>query len=173
MPALIWAHGAGAAAQDPPFPSLRAALGPSWTVTAPELGEPDPAAWTRTLRRALDEAAPGTVAVGHSLGASHLLKTLAGMGPQARLRGMVGLAPPFWGLPGWDVEGYALPPWAAEALTHLPVRLFFGARDEVVTPDHGPAWAAALPNARTYLLEDQGHDFAGSLAAVAMAIAEL
>lgn len=169
---LLYAHGAGATPDDPPLPALRQLLGRGYEVTAPDLGPPDPQSWTATLRPLLLEA-QGTILVGHSLGGSHLLKTLTELGPMAQPRAFVGLACPLWGMPGWEAEGFTLPPFALDALRALPLRLFHSRDDDVVDFDHLTAWKERLPNARLCPLDGQGHSFTGDLAPVAMAIAEL
>lgn len=170
---LLFLHGAGAAAGDPPLPALRRALGPGYEITAPDLGEPDAGAWSRAIKAAISAIGPSAILAGHSLGASHLLKCLAELGPAVRPRGMVGLATPFWGETDWNSTAFALPDWGPDALARLPIRLFHGTEDKEVPPSHLDRWGQTLPGARLYRLDGQGHDFGGDLAAVAMAIAEL
>ncbi|WP_088625744.1 alpha/beta fold hydrolase [Oceanicola sp. 22II-s10i] len=173
MTPVFFAHGAGATPADAPLPELTAALGNGYAITAPSLGDPDPAHWSRRLKAALTDLPPSTILVGHSLGASHLLKCLAELGPMVAPRGMIGLACPDWSGAGWDASGYALPDWAPEALARLPIRLFHARDDEVVPFAHLAALGAALPNARCYPLPSGGHALTGALSPVAVAIAEL
>ena len=170
---LLFAHGGGAGPDDPPAPRLRALLGPGYAWSAPDLGDPDPAAWSRTLGAWLTAHPTGAVLIGHSLGGSHLLKCLAELGPHIQPRGIVALAPPLWGQPGWDMPDFALPSYAPEALADRPIRLFHGRDDDVVGFDHMAAWGALLPRARLYPLAGQGHTFDGDLSAVALAVSEL
>lgn len=172
MTRVLFAHGAGATPEDPPLPSLRQLLGRGYEITAPDLGPPDPETWAAALRPLLQDH-PGTILIGHSLGGSHILKTLAELGPMVRARAFVGLACPLWGRPGWDAEDFKLPAYAREALDALPIRLFHSRDDGVVAFDHLAAWKETLPNARICPLDGHGHQFTGDLAPVLMAIAEL
>ena len=170
---LYFAHGAGAGPTDPPLPALRARLGAGYAVTTPDLGPPDPEIWTRRIKSDLAALPDGTLLVGHSLGASHLLKCLAELGPAVRPRALVGLAAPLWGMPGWEADGFALPAWAPEPLAHLPLRMFQSRDDEAVAFDHLAAWGRLFPHARLYPLDGQTHVFTGDLSAIAIAISEL
>lgn len=170
---VIFAHGAGAAPGDPPLPALRTLLGTGYTITAPDLGPPEAAAWTARLTPLLREQAGGAILVGHSLGGAHLLKCLAELGPVVQPRAFVGLACPLWGQPDWEEPAFALPAWAPEALARLPMRLFHASDDTVVPPAHLSAWGQIFPHARCHPLPTGGHEFGGDLSAIAMAVAEL
>ncbi|EAQ04485.1 hypothetical protein OB2597_10084 [Pseudooceanicola batsensis HTCC2597] len=170
---VLYIHGAGAAPEDPPLADLRRRLGAQYHVLAPELGPPDPATWTARLKPRLGGIDRCTILIGHSLGASHLLRCLAELGPAAVPRALVGLAAPFWGAPEWSVEGFELPRYAPDALAHLPIRLFHACDDQTVPVGHLGMWQEALPAARTYRLDGGGHTFRDNLAPVVMAIAEL
>ncbi|WP_136636556.1 alpha/beta fold hydrolase [Pseudooceanicola onchidii] len=172
MTRILFAHGAGATPDDPPLPALRRLLGPGYQITAPDLGPPDPDTWTATLAPLLRQM-ESAILIGHSLGGSHILKTLAELGPAVTPRAFVGLACPLWGQPGWDVPGFALPAYAPEALARLPIRLFHARDDDVVPVDHLTAWKALLPQARLYPVERQGHQFTGDLSALVIALSEL
>ena len=171
MTRIVFAHGAGATPADPPLPALRALLGPGYEIEAPDLGPPDPAAWTAKLKPLLMQE--GTIFLGHSLGGSQILKGLAELGPMARPRAVVTLAAPLWGMPGWEVPEFALPAYAPDALAHLPLRMFHSRDDEVVAFDHLTAWKALLPQARLYPVDGQGHQFEGDLSAVVIALSEV
>ena len=172
MTRILFAHGAEAGSGDPPLPALRQQLGAGYHITAPALGPPDAAAWTAALKPLLVED-PGAILIGHSLGGSHILKTLAELGPMVRPRAFVGLAVPFWGMPGWDDPDFALPPYAPGALSALPLRLFHARDDEVVPFDHLAAWKTHLPKTRIAPLETGGHQFTGDLAPLIIAISEV
>jgi len=102
-----------------------------------------------------------------------MLKCLAELGPAARARGFVGLACPLWGLPEWEHEAFALPAWATDALSHLPMRFFHARDDDVVSIDHLTAYGQRFPNARCLPLASGGHMFDRDLSAIAIAISEL
>ncbi|WP_375175723.1 alpha/beta hydrolase [Pseudooceanicola sp.] len=170
---VIYAHGAGSSPTDAPLPALRDLLGRNYRITAPDLGPPDPQAWTAALTPLLRDHGAQAILVGHSLGGSHILKCLAELGPAVQPRAFVGLACPLWGQPGWESAEFALPAWAPDALSRLPIRLFHARDDTVVPPDHLQEWATVLPQARCHSIAKGGHEFTEGLSSVAMAIAEL
>src|SRR5690554_3207873 len=113
---VLFIHSAGAQADDegsaPLLRAMRRELGAEAVIHAPLMPDPeapDAAAWRQALAGHIEALQEPFVAVGHSLGGSTLLGHFA-MHPVPRgLRGMVCIATPFWGMPGWEVAEYALP----------------------------------------------------------------
>lgn len=170
---VFFAHAADATPLDAPLPALQDALGPGYRIIAPDLGPPDPDTWSKRIKDHLTTDAAQAILIGHSLGGSHVLKCLAEIGPTLRPRAFVGLACPMWGLPEWDNPAYALPPWAPEALAHLPMRFFRASDDDLVGQDHLDAYHHAFPHARTHTFSCGGHKFQSDLSALTITLAEL
>ncbi|WP_375691848.1 alpha/beta fold hydrolase [Pseudooceanicola sp. LIPI14-2-Ac024] len=162
---VLYLHGAGAAPGDAPFDTIRTILGPA-EVVAPQLADPEPEAWATVIAEALDDLPEDAILIGHSLGASMLLQVLARRRPVRRAPAVFAFASPFWGAPGWDHAGFALP----EDLGGLDgvgeMFLYHGTADTVVAPDHGDRYAARLGRARVRRVAGADHCFEGADLAV-------
>jgi uncharacterized protein len=140
-------------------PLLGNELGPDYQVRTPRMPEPEEPhyqAWADRIAQLL-RGTDRPVLVGHSFGASVLLKFLAQAAPRPAFQGLFLLAAPFWKA---DVPEYAL---TAEQLTHLkqmaPVFFYHSQDDAEVSIDHLEMYARALPQATFRRLDDRGHEF--------------
>jgi predicted alpha/beta hydrolase family esterase len=117
------------------------------------------------------------VIVGHSVGASVLMKWLSERKVEKAIAGVFLVACPFWGGDGWRYEGYeelALPPEFAAALpTGMPVYLYHCRDDAIVPFDHLALYAQALPQATVRAFDEGGHQLSDDLSAVARDIESL
>lgn len=172
MPELLFLHGAMDVPDTPVRRRLEQALGAGYVVTAPDLGPPDPQAWGEQIADSLAALPPDGVIVGHSLGAAMALKVLAERMPGLPAAAFVALACPFWGLPGWDMPVFYLPPDFAAALHGIGRIAFFQDRaDEVVDIQHLEAYGRCIPHAALAETPGTGHGYrAGGLAPVLAAI---
>jgi uncharacterized protein len=140
-------------------PLLGDALGPAYRVRAPRMPdpeEPDDRAWRERIAQLVLEA-DHPVLVGHSFGASTLLRFVAQAEPQPAVRGLFLVATPFWGK---DFSDFAL---TAEHLRRLqsmsPLFFYQSADDPVVGLSHFQKYQKALPQAFFRQLDGQGHEF--------------
>ena len=110
--------------------------------------------------RRIDEQIRNTrrpILVGHSFGASVLLKYLAETVRRPALAGLFLIATPFWGP---DLPEFALPPDFGARLSDLsPIRLYHSRDDTEVPFEHLERYRRALPQATVRLLDDRGHEF--------------
>lgn len=129
---------------------LRAALPPDRVLSAPlmpEPDDPDAGRWIEACAKALADASGQVVLVGHSLGGSVLLQTLARHGLPGGLLGVVLLAAPFWGKAGWDSDSFALGPDDIAPLAGIRrLVVMQGSDDEMVAANHPDLYKALLPN---------------------------
>lgn len=180
---VIFIHSAGA--QGPGegssrlLQTLRTSLPEGMALRAPAMpspDNPDAEVWITATEEAMASAGAPFILCGHSLGGSILLQALARFGLPAGLVGVVTLAAPFWGAPGWAYDDFALPPDAGMTLSGLTgLVMLLGAADDVVSADHLERYKAALPQAQTRLLPGIDHEAASAgpaLAAVITAVAE-
>ena len=122
-------------------PLLGDALGPGFRVLAPRMPRPEhPHYWTWARRiDALIRSTRKPVLVGHSFGASVLLKYLAETVRRPE---------------------FALPPDFGARLRDLsPIYLYHGRDDGEVPFEHLKRFGRALPHAARRVLDDRGHEF--------------
>ncbi|WHU47349.1 alpha/beta hydrolase [Gordonia sp. L191] len=154
---LLFLHGAGGFVEDATLADeLGAAL--NTEVRYPRMPADDMSyeSWARPVRIALSRTRADDVVVGHSFGASILLRVLAET-PRPTPASVMLLAMPNWGPDGWDLAEYALTspqPSIAASLHHC--------RDDmVVGADHLALNASLLPSARVHEYPSGGHQFDG------------
>lgn len=157
--------------------SLRRGLGPDYAVRYPRMpdeGNPRYPAWRAALREALEPLGAGAVLVGHSVGATVLLHTLAEAPPRFAPAAVVLIAAPFIGDGGWP--GDEIPAdtdFAARLPAAMPVLLYHGTADPVVPFAHAALYARALPGAVVRALAGRDHQLGNDLAEVAAGIRAL
>jgi predicted alpha/beta hydrolase family esterase len=140
-------------------PLLQDGLGAKYQVRAPRMPSPtDPhyPSWAERIARLIGEV-DRPVLVGHSFGASVLLKFVAQAGPRPDFRGLFLVATPFWKA---DFPEFAL---TAEQLDRLqsvsPLVFYYSHDDPVVGFDHLGEFARELPRAILRELDGRGHEF--------------
>lgn len=75
---------------------------------------------------------------------------LLSMAQEAVKQGVAGVAA--------DIVASSVAPWGFEpADVEVPVRLWYGAEDELVTPEHGAYWSGVLPDAELTVVPGAGH----------------
>ena len=157
--------------------SLRRELGEGFEVRYPAMpGEDEPtyATWADAIRQELAGLANGCIAVGHSVGGTILVQSLAAQRPQPTLGAIVLLAAPFVGEGGWPGEEFELPSDLGTRLPPgVPVHVFQGTDDDTVPPAHPDLYARAIPQARVHLLPGRDHQLGNDLREVAEVIRAL
>ncbi len=114
------------------------------------------------------------ILVGHSLGASVLLKYLSEEQVERPVAGVFLLATPFWNSEDWEVEEYALgEDFASKIPTGVPMFLYHSRDDEVVPFAHLTLYARRLPQASIRKSDGRGHQFGDDLSELAGDIREL
>lgn len=140
-------------------PMLEGSLGPDYLVKAPRMPKPDQPHY-RTWARRIAELIAGTknpVLVGHSFGASVLLKYLAEASPLPSFTGLFLVATPFWGP---DFPEFALPAdFATRLLDVSPIYLYHSRDDNEVSLEHLERYRYALPQAVVRVMDGRGHEF--------------
>jgi len=140
-------------------PVLGGALGGGYRILAPRMplpGRPSYWSWARRL----DELIRSTrrpILVGHSFGASVVLKYLAETVRRPALARLFLVATPFWG-PG--SPEFALPPDFGARLRDLsPIYLYHSRDDAEVPVEDLKRYRRALPQATVRILDGRGHEF--------------
>jgi uncharacterized protein len=140
-------------------PLLENGLGEDFRIDAPRMPNPeDPhhEPWARKIAELIVET-DRPLLVGHSFGASTLLKFLARADPRPAIRGLFLVATPFWdaGFPE-----FALTNTDIGRLQRVSPLFFYQSRDdESVGFDHLAKFRQAFPRATVRALEGRGHEF--------------
>lgn len=152
--------------------SLAGQLGPEYRLRYPRMPrEEDPAysAWASAFSKELAVAAPPLVMVGHSLGASFVLRYLALNEVEPKPLGVFLAAAPFIGDQGWQGD-FELPAQAGTKLRQLKLFFFQGTADEVVPAAHLRLYEKTFPCAQLQSLPDRNHQLDDDMTELAAAI---
>ena len=140
-------------------PLLGPSLGSHYEVHAPRMPGPDEpkyAAWSKAVADLLANL-DKPVVVGHSLGASVLLKFLSEADSRPPIAGLFLVATPYWGP---EMPEFALRSDFASRLRDLSRLYLYHSRDDnCVSMDHLERYSRALPQAVVRLLDGRGHEF--------------
>jgi predicted alpha/beta hydrolase family esterase len=157
--------------------SLRGELGAEYELLYPRMpkeAEPSYAAWKTKLERMFETLREDAALVGHSIGATILLKVLTERMPAKRFGGVFLIAAPFVGDGGWPATELQFPPDLGRRLPHgMPIHFFHGLADETAPPAHVDLYERAIPQARVHRLPGRDHQLDNDLREVAAAIAAL
>src|SRR5207244_9834420 len=140
-------------------PMLGNPLHPDYLVKAPRMPQPNNPGYRTWARRIaqLIASTPDPVLVGHSFGASVVLKYLAEAARRPSLAGLFLIAMPFWGA---DLPEFALPLDVTVRLRDLsPIYLYHSRDDPEVPFEHLERYRRALPQAIVRALDGRGHEF--------------
>jgi predicted alpha/beta hydrolase family esterase len=153
--------------------SLRAALGTAYTVQYPRMHVEDKPdfGWGPQIGKAIAASKSGVALVGHSLGASMLVKYIAEHEIKNQIAGIFLISTPFWGAAH---EGLALQEGFADRLPNdVPIFLYYAIDDEEVGVAHADMYAQKLPRATVRKIARGGHQLGNDLTPVAKDIASL
>jgi predicted alpha/beta hydrolase family esterase len=178
---VLFIHGGGGGAYEADATlaaSLRNELGAEYVVRYPEMPdeeEPDYQTWTNIIAAELDAMGSGEILVGHSIGASVVIRAVVDRRVGPSLAGLFLLSAPFWyDHEFWRWDAVKLPQDAAERIPDgLPVFLYHGRQDEVVPVSHVEMYAQALPRATVRRLDGRNHQLNDDLVDVAQEIMRL
>ena len=157
--------------------SLRSGLGPDYSVVYPRMpNEADPhyAAWKATLHSELAALGERAHLVGHSVGATILIKALSEEPPKPTSGGLFLVAAPFVGEDGWKSEDLELPSeLGARIPESMPIHFYYGSKDATVPFDHASLYARAIPHAVVRRFAGRDHQLDNDLSEVAADIRRL
>jgi uncharacterized protein len=154
--------------------SLQAGLGQAYELHYPEMPDADDpryGGWKDQIAQESAALEGKVVLVGHSLGASLLLKWLSETPQTQPFAGLFLLAPPYWDDPEWRIAEYVLRQDFAQTLPDgLPVFFYHCQDDEVVPFSHLALYESHLLQATIRTQATGGHQFGDDLAQVALDI---
>ena len=172
---LLFIQGGGAGAHDEwddkLVDSLRLSLGPGYDVRYPRMpDEDDPsyARWKAAIGREIAALGDGGILIGHSIGGTCLIQTLAEQPPLRPIAAIILVSAPFVGEGGWPGEEFELPAGLGRRLPEgVPVHVFQGLEDETAPPAHADLYARAIPQARIHRLPGRDHQLGNDMREVA------
>ncbi|MDF2660040.1 MAG: Alpha/beta hydrolase family [Paenibacillus sp.] len=175
---FIQGGGQGAYAADLKLAAnLQALLGFECDVLYPKMpdeGRPVYGAWKARIAADLSVLEGEAILIGHSLGASFVMKYLTEEKPSKPVAGVFLLAAPYWGAEDWEVEEYALGErWVSAFSDIQPIYLYHSRDDEIVPFTHLERYAERFPEAIIRKLDGRGHQFNNDLFEVAQVIKTL
>jgi predicted alpha/beta hydrolase family esterase len=158
--------------------SLQNALGSAYDMHYPKIhndGDAEYADWKAQIDTELAALDDKIILVGHSVGASVLLKYLSEERTGKSIAGLFLIAAPYWGADDfWKWDEAQLPQDIAGRLVSIPRIFFYHSRDDRVVPfEHFVLYAEKIPQANTRKFDGRGHQFNNDLAEVAADIASL
>ncbi|MGH3146709.1 MAG: RBBP9/YdeN family alpha/beta hydrolase [Rubrobacter sp.] len=171
---MLFVHGGGEGAHEEDIKmaaNLQEVLGTAYEVRCPKMPDedsPEYEAWKERIARELVALDGEAILVGHSLGASILLKYLSEEKTEKPVAGVFLIAPPYWGVDDWEVDEYALQEGFASNLPEeLPIFFYHSRDDEWVPFAHLALYAERLPWATAHEFDGRGHQFDEDLSEVA------
>lgn len=141
----------------------------------PDEANPDYERWKRAILRETREMGDGAILVGHSIGASVLIRSLIEPASRPAPAGVFLIAGPFWHAHDfWRWDEVALPDDAADRFPRdIPLFLYQGDEDEVVPASHLDMYVQALPQAVVRRLPGRDHQLNEDMTEVARDIESL
>lgn len=175
---ILFIHGAGAGAHQEDqalVDNLQERLGSGYDIHYPRMpkeGSPEYPLWQERLTKELAGLEGELILVGHSLGASVLLKYVSEEKMGQPVRGLFLLATPYWGAEDWQADAYTLREDFPATLPETMPIFFYQSRGDTIVPfSHLGLYRDALPQATFCELDKDdeygGHQFGNSLAEVA------
>ncbi|HOY12313.1 MAG TPA: alpha/beta hydrolase [Saprospiraceae bacterium] len=156
--------------------SLRSSLGLGYTIHYPLLTDSDEPDFGRIkqIENAISIIEDEIILVGHSLGASMILKYLSEDPIKIKITGIFLIATPFWdGHEEW-VNGIKLKENFADNLPKdIPIFLYHCVDDSIVPIEHLEIYTQKMPNAVICKLDSGDHHFDNNLSLVAKDIKTL
>jgi len=179
---VLFIHGAGNGAYDEDrllATSLQKELGSNYEVDYLKMPDEENAPyelWKETIEKEIDADQAPLILVGHSMGASYIVKILTEIKQNTSLIGIFLLETPFWGGDGWLYEGYEEVEFPKDAAAKLPqdMMVFYHTHDDEVVPfSHLDLYAKVFPHAKRREINAGGHQLGNDLSKIATDIKRL
>ena len=140
----------------------------------PHEADPKYAAWKAVLTRQFAGLDDGAIVIGHSIGGTILIRTLAEDAPKLTFGGIFLIAAPFVGDGGWHSEDpQPLSDLGARLPEQTPIYLYHGSEDTTAPLEHVHLYAKAIPQAVVRPLPGRDHQLNNDMSEVAADIRRL
>ena len=144
---------------------LERELGDEVRVLAPEMPDaenPGYERWRDAIVQHLGTITGPVLIVGHSFGASSVLKMLSESAAPGQVRGLFLASTPWWEPEGWSAE-YAVTDGFADRLPAIPIFLYHSIDDPEVPIGHLDIYREHLPKATARRIPGREHAFVQGL----------
>ena len=146
---------------------LKNELGSQCEMLYPIIDDPEAPTyqmWKNLFTEEFKKAKRPTILIGHSLGASMLLKFISEEKPNVLGSALYLVATPLWGKNGWDVDEFVLKDDFENQLKQLNKIFLYQCKDDTIVPfKHLDFYKKAMPDATVRVLKGTDHAFANGL----------
>lgn len=146
---------------------LKKELGKDFDISFPIIEKPEAptyAMWKKMFKEHFKKIRTPLILIGHSLGASTLLKYLSEEKPHVSIAGIFLVSTPHWGEKNWEFDDFKLSRNFASALNNIPkIYLYQSVKDPTVPFEHLKFYKKAFPSATIRALPGTDHVFAKGL----------
>jgi uncharacterized protein len=157
--------------------SLQTALGKGYEINYPEIKSDETApdfGWTQQVGKQISEFKGAIILVGHSFGASMILKFLSENSVNKNIEGIFLIATPFWnGNEDWQAGLKLQENFAKKLPEEVPIFLYHCEDDEEIPFSHLKYYKQKLTRATFRKIKKGGHQFNNDLTLVASDIKAL
>ena len=156
--------------------SLRNNLGDGFTIIYPPMPDAEPTyiTWNDILTTNLNNLSGKVILLGHSLGASIILKHFSSTLVPDKIIGMILFGPPYWKDQNWDISEYVIEDDFLANLGKLKnIYFYYSIDDEVIPYTHLESYQKLLPQANWRIISDVDHSYHGAITDMIKDIQEL
>lgn len=152
--------------------SLRDSLGISYEIDYPVMRNeeaPEYETWSNQINEKITDLKGNIILVGHSVGASVLIKFITEQNTTNTIAGVFLIAAPYWGGDGgWTYDGYKKLMLSNRIKNFdLPLFIYHSDDDEIVPFTHLSLYELKFPRATLRKLHGRGHQLNNDLSEVA------
>ena len=146
---------------------LKYELGNEFEILYPIIDDPEAPTyqmWKNLFTKEFKKANQPTILIGHSLGASMLLKFISEEKPTILISALFLVATPLWGKNGWDVDEFVLKDNFENELKQVNKIFLYQCKDDTIVPfKHLNFYKKTMPDATVRVLKGTDHAFANGL----------
>jgi len=151
--------------------SLQKALGKGYDINYPEIMSDESASdfgWTQQIGKIISETKSDFILVGHSFGASMILKYLSEKSANKKIEGIFLIATPFWGgNEDWQIGLKLQEDFANKLPDKVPIFFYHCQDDEEIPFSHLNQYKQKLTHATFREIKSGGHQLNNDLTLVA------
>lgn len=144
---------------------LEKTLGDRYDIITPSNSDNDYTHWKYQLDKAFEKLNDNVIIIGHSLGASLLLKYLSEQNITQKIHSFHAIAAPYWSFDeDWQNDSYELIQNYQKKLPEIGYKCFYhGTNDKVVPIIHVKRYLEDMPYSKVVIVQEQDHYFLNGL----------